>query len=200
VSGDDGGAALRLERWGAFRAPGAGLVIKAGKDGAKLVLGAAATKGTLSETLTDLEKKAWEVRWKKRPSPLAQVSLADAKDLTWGGGAFHVRLAFGGETPIAAGLGTLLMSPDAGVKEHAHDSWEHIAILQGAGTMKVAGKDWEVKDGSVFDLAPGDKHSFAPAGTEPLLAVQMYTPSGAEQRFVKLSEAAAAKAEKTPKK
>jgi len=199
VSGDEGGAALKLEHWTGFRAPGAGLVVKAGNDGAKLVLGVAASKGTLAEAMSDLDKKAWEVRWKKRSSPLAQVSLAEAKDLAWGGGAYHVRLAFGDATPIPGSLGTLLMSPDGGVKEHAHDSWEHIAILQGAGSMRVDGKDYEVKAGSVFDLAPGEKHSFTPAKTTPLLAIQMYTPSGAEQRFVKLAEAAA-KAAETPKK
>jgi mannose-6-phosphate isomerase-like protein (cupin superfamily) len=199
VRGDEGSPALKLGRWSAFRAPGAGLVLEAGSEGAKLVLGVAVANGTLADAMADLEKKAWEVRWKKRPSPLAQVSLADAKDLAWGGGAYHVRLAFGDATPIPGSLGTLSMSPDGGVKEHSHDSWEHIAILEGAGSMNVEGKGYEVKAGSVFDLAPGEKHSFTPAKTAPLLAVQMYTPSGAEQRFVKLAEAAA-KAAETPKK
>lgn len=200
ASGDEGGAAVELDPWRALRAPGAGITLKAGESGAKLVLGVAATRGNVSDVVSDLEKKAWEVRWKQRPQPLVSVGLVDAKNHSWGANAFHARIAFGGETPIAGSLETLMTSPSALIKEHDHESWEHIAILEGEGTMKLSGKDHPVTAGAVFDIPPGEKHSFTPAGTKPLLAVQMYTPSGAEQRFVKLAEAAAAAAAEAPKK
>lgn len=194
ASGDDGGA-VELARWGTLRAPGLGVIVKAGKEGAKLVMAVAAKSGTLDSALARLKQKPFEVRWKKRPGPLAHVALGSAKDLSWGGGAFHARIAFGGEPPIPGSLGVLLTAPNAAIKEHDHTTWEHIAVLEGEGTMKLAGKDHPVKAGVVFDVPPGEKHAFAPSGAKGLLAVQVYTPSGPEQRFVKLAEA-----EQGPKK
>lgn len=190
VSGDDGGA-IELSTWGTLRAPGLGVILRAGKDGAKLVMGLAVKNGTLASAMERM-KKPFEVRWKKRPAPLAHAALGSAKDLSWGGGAFHARLAFGGEPPIPASLEVLMTSPTAEIKEHDHTAWEHIAVLGGEGTMKLAGGDHAVKPGSVFDIPPGQKHAFSPSGKSGLLVVQMYTPSGPEQRFVKLAEGEAA--------
>ncbi|MBK8995225.1 MAG: cupin domain-containing protein [Myxococcales bacterium] len=187
VSGDDGGA-VKLEQWGALRAPGLGVILKAGSDGAKLVLGLAAKSGTLEAALARAQQKPFEVRWRKRPGPLAHVALPGAKDLSWGAGAFHARIAFGGETPIPGSLGVLLAARSAVIKEHDHPTWEHIAVLDGAGTMKLGGKDHPVSAGAVFDIPPGEKHAFVSSGKSGLVAVQMYTPSGPEQRFVKLAE------------
>ena len=107
-----------------------------------------------------------------------------------------------GRVPVAGSYVTgpqqesLLTSADAAIPEHAHDDWEHIAILEGAGTMKVAGKNHPVTAGAVFDMPKGVKHSFTPSGKSRLLAVQLYTPSGAERRFVKLAEAGKVPADK----
>ncbi|MBK7580377.1 MAG: AraC family ligand binding domain-containing protein [Myxococcales bacterium] len=190
-SGDDGGA-VKLETWGALRAPGLGISIKAGKEGAKLVLGVAAKNGTLATALERLEKKAFEVRWRKRPAPLAQVALGAAKDLSFAHGSIHARIAFGGEPPIPGSWAVLSSSKTAEIKLHDHPTWEHLAVLAGAGTMQLAGKDHAVEPGVVFDIAPGEKHGFVPSGSSGLLVIQMYTPSGPEQRFVKLAEAEAA--------
>lgn len=190
ASGDEGGAALTLDTWGALRAPGAGLNLKAGPEGAKVVLALATKSGTLADAVTELDKKAFAVRWLKRPAPLAQVSLDSVKDLGWGGGAFHARIGFGGEGTYPGSLGALLTSASATIKEHDHPTWEHIAILDGEGTMKMAGKDYPVTPGAVFDIPPGEKHAFTPSGKRALLAVQMYTPSGPEQRFIQLASAA----------
>lgn len=188
---DEGGPRLELGQWSALRAPGAGLGLRAGEGGAKIVLALAAAKGTLDDVRSALAKPG-AVSWKKRPAALSDVKLSDAKNHAWGKGAFHVRIAFGGEPAIPGSLETLLTSADAAIKEHDHPSWEHIAILQGEGTMRLGGADHRVEAGRTFDIPPGQKHAFTPKGTEPLVAVQMYTPSGAEQRFVKLAEAEAA--------
>jgi mannose-6-phosphate isomerase-like protein (cupin superfamily) len=186
AQGDDGGA-RKLAVWDALRVPGAGVSLKADKSGAKLVLAVASNKGTLAEALDHAKAKPWEVRWKKRPSAIASTSLKDAKDLVWGKGAYHARIAFGGEYPTPASLETLLAGPDAAIAEHDHPTWEHIAILEGAGVMKLAGADHPVSPGAIFHIPKGVRHAFAPSGSSRLLAVQLYTPSGPEQRFIKLS-------------
>jgi mannose-6-phosphate isomerase-like protein (cupin superfamily) len=190
LAGDDGGAPKELGVWGAARAPGAGVTVRAQGGAAEVIFAVVTSKDTLADSFAHAKQKPWEVRWKKRQSPIASVSLKDAKDYAWGGGAFHARFAFGGtEQKLPSSLETLLASADASIPEHAHDDWEHIVILEGSGTMKVAGKDHPVAPGAVYDLPKGVKHSFSPSGKSRLLAVQLYTPSGAERRFVKLAEA-----------
>jgi mannose-6-phosphate isomerase-like protein (cupin superfamily) len=191
VGGDEGGRVFKLGQWSAFDARGCGVAITGGPAGAKLVLGLAAVKGNLTELIAEAKAKPFAVRWAKRPRALTVVPLEKTSDLAWGDGAFHVRIAFGSETPLPASFETLMTSANAPIKEHDHPGWEHIAVLQGSGTMRVGGTDHAVSAGSIFDLAPSTKHSFTPSGKEPLLAVQMYTPSGPEQRFAKLATAAA---------
>ncbi|MCC6898210.1 MAG: cupin domain-containing protein [Polyangiaceae bacterium] len=192
ASGDDGGA-VKLERWSALRAPGLGVAIKAGDGGVKLVVGLAAKTGTVQSAIDRAKERPFEVRWKKRPAPLTHVALSGAPDLAWAGGVFHARIGFGSETPIPGSWGVLLAAPGAEIKEHDHPTWEHVAVLDGAGSMRVDGQAHPVKPGSVFDLAPGVKHSLTLSGDRGLVVVQMYTPSGPEQRFVELSQAEAAK-------
>ena len=195
VVGDDGTGGRNLKPWDAMRAPGAGISFRVEKEGATLVLAVASGKSTLADAFEHAKQKPWEVRWTKRASPISSTSLKDAKDLAWGGGAFHARIAFGGEYQVPASLETLMASPDGAIAEHDHESFEHIAILEGSGTMKLAGKDHPVEPGSVFHIPKGVKHAFSPSGSSKLLAIQIYTPSGPEARFIKLSSEA-----KTPKK
>jgi mannose-6-phosphate isomerase-like protein (cupin superfamily) len=195
--GDDGGGGRKLGKWHALRAQGGGISLKADPGGAQLVMAVGSAKTTLAEALDHAKTKPWEVRWKKRPSPIASVDLKDAKNLSWGDGAFHARIAFGGEYEVPASLGTLISSPDAHIPEHDHPTWEHIAILEGSGKMQLAGADHRVSAGAVFHIPKGVKHAFTPSGSSRLVAVQIYTPSGPEQRFVKQASQAKA-AEKTP--
>jgi mannose-6-phosphate isomerase-like protein (cupin superfamily) len=187
ANGDEGGKAFELAVWGGLRAPGAGLSLKAGDAGAKIAIGLAAKTGNLAEATG---KKAFAVSWKKRPAPLAEISFERTEDLAWAGGAFHARLGFGSEGKIPGSLGVLRTSRDALIQEHDHPSWEHIAILDGKGTMTLSGKDHPVAAGAVFDIPPGEKHSFTPGAERELVAIQMYTPSGPEQRFVQLAKLA----------
>jgi mannose-6-phosphate isomerase-like protein (cupin superfamily) len=199
---DDGGGGRKLGKWHALRAQGGGLSLKADPGGAQLVLVVASPKGTLPEALERAKSKPWEVRWKKRPSPLASVDLKDAKNHSWADGAFHARIAFGGQYELPVSLGTLISSPDGKISEHDHPTWEHIAILEGAGTMNLAGADHRVAPGAIFHIPKGMKHAFAPSGSSRLVAVQLYTPSGPEQRFIQLANEAkaAAKAQPEPTK
>ncbi len=196
ATGDDGTPPHALGTWGAVRAPGAGISLRAQGADAKIVIAIATDQASLDETLAATKAKPWEARWRKRPRPIETADFDKLADLSWGGGAFHARIAWGGEGDKAqhSSLELLLTSADAPIGEHAHDaSWEILGVLGGAGTMKVDGTDYPVKDGAVFQLPKGAKHAFVPAGDKPLLAVQLYTPSGPEQRFVKLAGASGAK-------
>ena len=129
------------------------------------------------------------MRWRKRPAPPESISLTSAPDLGWGGGMFHARIAFGGEGAAAkrASLEALLMAKGASIPEHDHPSWEHIAVLAGSGRFKLGGSDYPVKPGSIFHIPIGVRHSFAADAGSEVVAVQLYSPSGPEQRFVKLA-------------
>ncbi len=192
-SGDDGGGAQNLGPWGAARAPGCGVILKARDGDAKAVLAVVTTKDDLDTSLARAKAKPWEVRWKKRPSPLFSFVFDKVDDHAWAGGAFHARIALGGaKTPLPASFGLLRASSNASVPLHDHKTWEHLAVLSGSGKMKLAGAEHAVRPGSVFHIPKGQKHSFSASGKQPLLALQLYTPSGAEQRFVKLAKDAKA--------
>ncbi|MEZ4224372.1 MAG: cupin domain-containing protein [Polyangiaceae bacterium] len=194
VSGDDGGGGQSLGAWAAARAPGCGVAMRAAAADVSAVLALASTKGNLDEPLAHAKAKPWEVRWKKRPAPLATFQFSKVDDLAWAGGAFHARIAVGNVEPaLPASFGLLRASRDGSVPEHDHPTWEHIAILSGRGKMMMAGAAHEVAPGACFDIPVGVKHAFISSKSEPLLAVQMYTPSGPEARFVALAKAEAAK-------
>jgi len=184
---DEGAAAKPMNAWDALRVPGLGVTLKADKGAAKLVLALVTTGGSLGDALTLAKDKPFLVRWLKRPKPLVASALGSEKDLAWGGGAFHARIAFGGATPLPGSLELLKTSENAGIALHDHATWEHIAILEGAGSMRLGEHDEPVHAGSEFDIPPGVKHSFTPSGSKGLLAIQTYTPSGPEQRLVKLA-------------
>lgn len=193
VAGDgEKGAPKPLGVWHAFRAPGAGLSLKAPSAEARVVLVAATSGEPIAAAVEKLGAKGGNVGWKTRPSPLATVDLAAKEDLAWGGGAYHARLGFEGDGSPRASLGVLFLSKDAPVAEHAHDAqWEHLAMLDGAGqlVLEEAGKasPLEVKDGTVASVPPGTKHAWKPAGTDLFLGIQVYTPPGPEQRFKTLA-------------
>lgn len=79
----------------------------------------------------------------------------------------------------------LVMLPGTSVPEHVHDhSAELLYILEGSGTMIMAGKTIRVKPGMAIYVPAGVKHSFKmDSKVEPLRALQIYTPGGPEQRF-----------------
>jgi quercetin dioxygenase-like cupin family protein len=122
-------------------------------------------------------------------------------DLSWASGAFHARIAFGVPEVRRASLELLIGSEDAPVAEHDHPaSWELLTALTAAGTLVlpasttvdggVAPREVQVADGQIVRVPPGVRHRWAPAGSRPLVAVQVYAPAGPEERFRALARAA----------
>lgn len=107
----------------------------------------------------------------------------------------HARIAFEGEGQRAS-LGLLMASKDAPVAEHRHDtSWEILIALSAEGTLKKADdpkstetKAIPVSDGQILMVQKAHLHSWQPAGSKPLVGIQLYLPPGPEQRFKKLAE------------
>lgn len=183
---DDENTPRELDAWHGAHVPGCGATLIASEDATVLV----ALTSEAASLGAAIAKTPKEVRWQQRAAPLATFDFAALESHTWGGGAFHARIAVGGDSPPrAASFETLLASPAASIAEHDHPTWEHIAILDGEGTMKLGDTDHPVRPGAVFHIPIGLRHAFSSARSRPLLAVQLYTPSGPEQRFVKLAAA-----------
>jgi quercetin dioxygenase-like cupin family protein len=87
------------------------------------------------------------------------------------------------ETPeLAASI--LSLPKGATVPEHVHaKETEVLYVLAGAGTMTIAGTQVPVTSTSVIQIPPNTKHAFT--ASDDVRAVQVYTPSGPEQRFKK---------------
>jgi quercetin dioxygenase-like cupin family protein len=83
-------------------------------------------------------------------------------------------------TPLAASI--LALPAAAKVAEHVHgNETELLYILEGSGTMTIAGQDVAVTPTSVIQIPPNTKHAFA--ASTAVRALQLYTPAGPEQRF-----------------
>jgi hypothetical protein len=181
-----------LTMWGAFRAPGAGLSLRAKGGEARVVLVMATSGEPLVEASARLAQHAKEVAWKQRPAPIARIDLNAQPDLAWEGGARHARLGFEPSSSPRASLGLLLLSRDAGVAEHVHDKeWELLAAFEAEGDFVTRAEDKEtttrLADGGLSIVAPGVRHAFRPSGKKRTLGVQVYAPPGPEQRFRKLA-------------
>lgn len=86
-----------------------------------------------------------------------------------------------------ASMGLLRFEQGASVPPHRHrESTEMLYILSGGGRMIVAGQEFEVKAGDVVSIPPATEHSFT--ATWKGEAVQVYSPPGPEQRFLKWDE------------
>lgn len=195
---EPGAKTMDLARWGAFRAPGAGVAVVALEGAARVVLAVAGETAPIAETAALLKERKTlkQVAWRGRPSAIETMDLNAAADLAWGKGAMHARLGFEGGR---ASFGILFASKDAPVAPHVHDtSWEILAPLWADGTARRAAaagatemSDIAVTDGTVVAIPKGTLHAWVPGGKKPLLAVQIYLPPGPEQRFKKLAADAA---------
>lgn len=142
----------------------------------------------------------------KRVGPARFVDFTKIDDQAWGHGAYHARIGWEarGDDKPAFVVDVLRFSKNASVAEHDHSSsWEVLAALEGAGTLMTSPSDSKpstsiVEPGSVDFIPPGVKHRFDPSGKSDLLAVQVYSPPGPEQRFKTLAAATAPSAQATP--
>jgi len=137
------------------------------------------------------------------PSPHAATeittrALAEVPDLAWAGGGFHARIAFDGTLSRRASLEILMGSANGPVARHQHPgAWEVLMAVSADGSLERYGEPATdggapsgppsvvepVRDGDVMYVPASAFHAWHPAGTRPLVAIQSYTPPGAEQRF-----------------
>jgi quercetin dioxygenase-like cupin family protein len=121
------------------------------------------------------------------PTPTAEPAKATPKRLaaadakTFGPATIFLDGSVVKATPLAASI--LALPAGATLAEHVHaNETELLYILEGSGTITVAGQDVAVTPTSVIQIPPNTKHAFA-AATTAVRALQVYTPAGPEQRF-----------------
>jgi mannose-6-phosphate isomerase-like protein (cupin superfamily) len=126
---------------------------------------------------------------KTRPAPEKTVIRAKtAPKLEWAGGKMSARLDVGPKVSPDLYLGRL--EGTGGVAEHVHaGSWEVLAAIDAAGTFTLDGKDQRLGARQVVFVPPNTKHSWRPDAGSKLVALQMYSPPGPEQRFIALAAA-----------
>ena len=115
-------------------------------------------------------------------------SAKEAEELGIAGGKATIRLYFdkGVVAENSAYLGHFEAKPGLSIPEHVHvGASEYLFIMKGEGRMTVEGKEFPVSSGDAIQVPPDTKHSFVSTGSVPLEALQLYTPSGPEQRFRK---------------
>jgi quercetin dioxygenase-like cupin family protein len=120
------------------------------------------------------------------PTPTAEPAkttpkvLAAAAAKTYGPATIFLDGSIVKATPLAASI--LELAAGASVAEHVHaGETELLYILEGSGTMTIAGQEVAVTPTSVVQIPPNTKHAFA--ATVKVRALQLYTPAGPEQRF-----------------
>jgi mannose-6-phosphate isomerase-like protein (cupin superfamily) len=126
---------------------------------------------------------------KTRPASDKTVIRANAaQKLEWAGGKMSARLDVGPKVSPDLYLGRL--EGTGGVAEHVHaGSWEVLAAVDAAGTFTLDGKDQRLGARQVVFVPPNTKHSWRPDAGSKLVALQMYSPPGPEQRFIALAAA-----------
>lgn len=118
--------------------------------------------------------------------PMRVAHVATAAPLVVLDGHLEVRILLDadGSGAMHAGLAVLRGDAEARVAPHVHDtSAELLFIEDGEGTMHLGDRDVAVHPGMVVYVPEGMEHSFDPSGARPLVALQVYAPSGPEQRF-----------------
>ena len=96
------------------------------------------------------------------------LEKADVRVSPSGSAAVSI-LARGEEAFVAR----LEMKPGAVVPEHRDATEEYIHVLEGTGTVTVAGTDYRVRPGSTIFMRPGEPVSFR-NGHAPMVALQVF--------------------------
>lgn len=122
---------------------------------------------------------------RKRPAkgfPRAQLAKSGQRFALPAG---SVELFFDREATADGGasFATMTMPGGATVPAHAHDNETEVLFVRtGGGTMEVDGVSIAVAAGHGIAIPPGHRHGFV-AGADGVEVLQVYTPSGPEQRF-----------------
>ena len=116
------------------------------------------------------------------PSKVPPVVLPASGAKTYGPATIYLEPAVARGAPFAASV--LKLPAGAKVPDHVHaQETEMLYVLEGAGTMTIAGQDVAVTPTSVIQIPPNTRHAFS--ATSAVRAVQIYAPAGPEQRFKK---------------
>jgi mannose-6-phosphate isomerase-like protein (cupin superfamily) len=84
----------------------------------------------------------------------------------------------------AASLGVITARPGMRIPAHVHErETEMVLILEGTGTMTIDGETHRIAPMTAIQIPPGVEHAVLFDGDGPVRALQVYTPSGPEQRF-----------------
>lgn len=189
---------LVIVREGAIQATGAG--VAAAEGPATLAVSGAARFGPEGDGVLrnagDTEARAVVVTARSRggdgctPATESDRPRSAAFDatpvLTAANGKMRVRILLDAQSNGArlGALSVLEGDADVAVPEHTHDgSAEVLLIEEGEGTMKLGDRELTVRPGMMVYVPEGTVHDFRGAGTGPLRAIQVYSPSGPEQRF-----------------
>jgi mannose-6-phosphate isomerase-like protein (cupin superfamily) len=118
---------------------------------------------------------------------------AQAPPLAWAGGKMTAHLDLQADVLPELYVGRLAGTMP--VAEHTHPgTWEVLCAVEARGTLRLDGEDRRVEPRSCFAVPPDAKHAWQPDDGSKLVAVQLYSPPGPEQRFKKLAaDSAAAK-------
>ncbi|HJL14150.1 MAG TPA: cupin domain-containing protein [Sandaracinaceae bacterium LLY-WYZ-13_1] len=82
------------------------------------------------------------------------------------------------------GLSVLEGDPDLVVPEHRHaEAAEILLVEDGSGVMQIGEQRYRVRPGAALYVPPGVLHAYEGDGERGLRAIQVYSPSGPEQRF-----------------
>jgi mannose-6-phosphate isomerase-like protein (cupin superfamily) len=125
------------------------------------------------------------------PPPLVKrvVRANAAPDLTFADGKMHARLDLG--TDVSPNVYVGRLDGTAAVPEHTHPtSWEILCAVEAAGTFTLDGKPSRLAARGIVTVPPNTKHAWQPDEGSRLVAIQLYSPPGPEQRFRALAAAA----------
>ncbi len=173
--------------WRGAYVPEAGFGLHASGAFARVLLVVQSPHGTSVRVGADPGQKRFV-----RRSPVHPLAFDTQPPLSWGGGAFHGRIGLDGVAAPSFALNAIVFGKDAIVQPHAHPgAWECLAILEGDGDLSCApaGKLEKIhlEKGQLACIPEGATHAWTPSGKSPLVALQVYTPAGAEQRWKALA-------------
>jgi len=115
------------------------------------------------------------------------VRAGRAPELSFMGGAMHARLDVD-DRSVAPSLYLGRLWGTAAVPEHDHaTSWEILCAVDASGTFTLAGQERHLGPHTCASVPPGAKHAWRPDAGSRLVAIQLYSPPGPEQRFKKLA-------------
>ncbi|MCD8084276.1 MAG: cupin domain-containing protein [Clostridiales bacterium] len=81
--------------------------------------------------------------------------------------------------------GMAVIDPGQIHEEHAHDqSQELILVFRGTGIGRIAGEEISLAPGDLIAIEKGEPHTFSNTGSETLYLYWIYSPPGAEKKFL----------------